>query len=54
MQDGIIREFGGREMALKTMLAKNRINDRNCIVTMNGSHIYTRELDVPNTKGKSA
>ncbi|HAL73925.1 MAG TPA: hypothetical protein DCM45_02385 [Clostridiales bacterium] len=52
MQDGIIREFGGVEMALKTMLAKNRINDRNCIVTINGSHIYTRELDVPNTKGK--
>lgn len=52
MQDGIIREFGGVEMALKTMLAKNRINDRNCIVTINGSHIYTRELDVPNAKGK--
>ena len=52
IQDGIIREFGGLEMALKTMLAKNRINDRNCIVTINGSHIYTRELDVPNAKGK--
>ena len=52
MQDGIIREFGGVEMALKTMLAKNRINDRNCIVTINGSHIYSRELDVPNAKGK--
>ena len=52
MQDGIIREFGGVEMALKTMLAKYRINDRNCIATINGSHIYTRELDVPNAKGK--
>lgn len=52
MQDGIIREFGGLEMALKTMLAKHRIHDRNCIVTINGSQIYTRELDVPNSKSK--
>ena len=52
MQDGIIREFGGVEMALKTMLAKYHISDRNCIATINGSHIYTRELDVPNAKGK--
>ena len=34
------------------MLAKNRIHDRNCIVTINGSHIYNRELDVPNAKPK--
>jgi len=52
LQDGIIREFGGVEMALKTMLSKYRINDRNCIITINGSHIYTRELDVPNAKSK--
>jgi type IV pilus assembly protein PilM len=52
IQDGIIREFGGMEMALKNMLAKNRINDKPCVVTINGSHIYTRELDVPNAKSK--
>ncbi len=52
MQDGIIREFGGLEMALKNMLAKNRIHDRSCILTINGSHIYSRELDVPNAKPK--
>ena len=52
VQDGIIREFGGLEMALKSMLAKYRIGDHACIATINGSHIYTRELDVPNAKGK--
>ncbi|HBP38500.1 MAG TPA: hypothetical protein DD640_07130, partial [Clostridiales bacterium] len=52
VQDGIIREFGGLEMALKNMLAKARIHDRVCSVTVNGSHIYNRELDVPNAKVK--
>lgn len=52
MQDGIIREFGGLEMALKNMLAKNRIGDKSCVLTVNGSQIYTRELDVPNAKVK--
>lgn len=50
VQDGIIREFGGLEMALRTMLAKYRITDKACILTINGSHIFTRELDVPNVK----
>lgn len=52
IQDGIIREFGGLEIALKNMLTKNRIREKACVVTVNGSHIYTRELDVPNTKAK--
>ena len=52
VQDGIIREFGGLEMALKTMLAKHRVHERNCILTINGSQIYSRELDVPNSKPK--
>ncbi len=52
MQDGIIREFGGLEMALKNMLAKYRIGDKSCYLTINGSHIYNRELDVPNAKPK--
>lgn len=52
VQDGIIREFGGLEMAFKTMLAKHRIHERNCILTVNGSQIYNRELDVPNSKPK--
>ncbi len=52
VQDGIIREFGGLEMVLRNFLAKTRINDRNCIVTVNGSHIYTRELSVPDSKPK--
>lgn len=52
VQDGSIREFGGLEMALKTMLAKYRIRDKACAVTVNGSHIYNRELDVPNAKEK--
>lgn len=52
IQDGVIREFGGTEMALKTLLKRNQIRDRECFVTINGSHIYTRELDVPKVKPK--
>lgn len=50
VQDGVIREFGSMEMALKSVLIKNSIRDRACILSINGSHIYTRELDVPNAK----
>jgi len=52
VQDGIIRELGGLEMALKNMIDKNRIRERNCIITINGTHIYTRELDVPKADPK--
>lgn len=52
IQDGIIREFGGLEMAIKNMLAKNKIRDNACSLTIYGSHIYNRELDVPNSKPK--
>jgi type IV pilus assembly protein PilM len=52
VQDGIIREFGGLEMALKAALARNRIRDRSCAITIHGSHIYNRELDVPDVKKK--
>lgn len=52
VQDGIIREFGGLEVALKNALAKYRIKDKACMVTINGSHIYSRELDVPKAKEK--
>lgn len=52
VQDGIIREFGGLEMAMKNMLAKHKIRDKACSLTINGSHIYNRELDVPNGKEK--
>ncbi len=52
VQDGIIREFAGLEVALKNVLTKHRIKDRTCVVTINGSHIYSRELDVPKASEK--
>lgn len=52
IQDGIIREFGGMEMALRNMLSKYKIKDNSCSLTVYGSHIYNRELDVPNSKTK--
>jgi len=52
IQDGIIREYGGLEMAVRNMLDKNRMREKNCIVTINGNHIYARELDVPKTDPK--
>ncbi len=52
IQDGIIREFGGLEMAVRNMLDKYRIREKQCIVTINGNHIYTRELDVPKSAPK--
>ena len=52
VQDGVIREFGGLEVTLRNMLTKNRITDRNCIVTINGSNILTREITVPRAKPK--
>jgi type IV pilus assembly protein PilM len=53
IQNGVIQEFGRLEMALQTLLDKYHIHDRSCIVTINSSHIYNRELDVPNTKSKT-
>lgn len=50
IQDGVIREFAGMETALKNALDTNRIKDRNCIITINGNHIYTREIEVPKSK----
>ena len=52
VQDGIIREYGGMEMALKNMLAKYKIKEKPCMITLNGSHVYSRELDVPSGKRK--
>ena len=52
IQDGIIREIGGLEMAVRNMLDKYRIKDKQCIVTINGNHIFTRELDVPKSAPK--
>ena len=52
MQDGIIREFGGMEMALRNMLNKNGAGDRTCYLTINGNHIYSRDLVVPRGKPK--
>ena len=51
-QDGNIREYGGMEVALKNMLAKYKIRDKACSLTINGSQVYTRELDVPGGKQK--
>lgn len=50
VQDGIIREFGGMEMALRNMLSKYNIKDKDCILTINGNHIYTKEMVVPRSK----
>ncbi len=52
IQDGIIREFGGLEMALRNMLSKYKIRDKQAIITINSSQVYTREFDVPHAKGK--
>ena len=52
VQDGIIREMGGMEVAFRNMLKKHGIFDRSCILTINGNHIYTRELVVPRGKPK--
>lgn len=52
VQDGIIREFGGLEMAVKNMLSKHKIRDRACLLTLYGSHVYSRELDLPTAKAK--
>ena len=52
VQDGIIREMGGIEVALRNMLKKSGIADRTCYLTINGNHIYTRELAVPKSKPK--
>lgn len=52
VQDGVIREFGGLVIACKNMLDKYKIREKNCIVTINGNHIYTRELDVPKAAPK--
>ena len=51
-QDGIIREFSGMELALKNTLQKFGIRDRSCHVTINGNHIYTRDLVTPRGKPK--
>ena len=52
VQDGIIREFGGLELALKNMLKKYSIRDKACSLTINGNHIYMRDLVVPRGKPK--
>jgi len=52
VQDGIIREFGGLELALKNLLQKYSIRDKACSLTINGNHIYMRDLVVPNGKPK--
>lgn len=52
VQDGIIREFGGLEIAMRNMLQKNKIREKACTITINGSHIYTREIDVPKAAPK--
>lgn len=52
IQDGIIREMGGTEVALKNMLKNHAIHDRACYMTINGNHIYSRELIIPKGKPK--
>jgi type IV pilus assembly protein PilM len=52
VQDGIIREYSGLELAMKNMFDKYKIKGRDCIITINGNHIYTREMDVPKTAPK--
>lgn len=47
VQDGVIREFAGLETTMKNILSRLRIKNRSWIVTINGTHIYSRELDVP-------
>ena len=51
-QDGIIREFGGMEQALKNMLQKYVIKEKSSIITINGNHIFTRDLVIPKGKPK--
>jgi type IV pilus assembly protein PilM len=52
VQDGIIREYGGLEVALRNMLDKYGIRERSCCLTINGNHIYSRDLVVPKGKPK--
>lgn len=52
IQDGIIREMSGIEVALRNALKKHGIFDRNCFATINGNHIYTRDLAIPRAKPK--
>lgn len=52
MQDGIIREFNELEIALKNILDTHKVRHGECIVTINGNHVYTRELDVPKATPK--
>ena len=52
IQDGIIREFAGLEITLRNMLQKHGINEKSCILTINGNHIYSRDIVVPRGKPK--
>jgi type IV pilus assembly protein PilM len=52
IQDGVIRDFSALEMALKNLFSTHRLKKGNCIVTINGNHVYTRELDVPKSAPK--
>lgn len=52
VQDGIIREFSSLELAMKNMFDKYKIKGKDGIITINGSHVYTRELDVPKAEPK--
>ncbi len=47
VQDGLIRDPSGLEMAIKGLLSKYRIHGRKCILTINGTHVINRELDLP-------
>ena len=51
-QDGIIREYKGMDLALKNLFQKHGIRDRSCTVTINGNHIFTRDLIIPKGKPK--
>lgn len=52
IQDGMIREMGGLEVAVREVIKNNGFADRSCSVSINGTHIYTRDLVVPRGKPK--
>lgn len=52
VQDGIIREFGVLETTIRNMLDKYKVKDKKCVITINGGHIYSRELEVPKASPK--
>ena len=49
--DGVIADQFGVVMALKNALAKSNIQDKRAILTVEGSYLHTRDLELPAVKG---